>query len=94
MPMTWCWASAQRSFSAAALGSHVPIGHGVFHVIGMLKTANGFEDGGVFMPLASAQSFFHKEGTSSVITIKLRNKDDAAAFKSMVKSEVSQSDRT
>ena len=74
-------------FLSANSADHVPIGHGVFHVIGMLKTANGFEDGGVFMPLASAQTFFHKEGTSSVITIKLRNKDDAAAFKSMVKAK-------
>ena len=68
-------------FLSAKIGDHVPIGH----VIGILKTANGFEDGGVFMPLSSAQSFFHKEGSSSVITIKLRNKDDASAFKSMVK---------
>jgi putative ABC transport system permease protein len=52
-----------------------------------VKTANGFEDGGVFMPLASAQSFFHKEGTSSVITVKLRNKDDAVTFKAMVKAQ-------
>jgi putative ABC transport system permease protein len=74
-------------FLGAKLDDHVPIGHGVFHVIGILKTANGFEDGGVFMPLSSAQSFFHKEGTSSVITIKLRNKDDAASFKSMVKAK-------
>ena len=80
-------------FLGARLGDHVPIGHGVFHVIGVLKTANGFEDGGVFMPLASAQTFFHKEGTSSVITIKLRNKDDAAAFKSDGQGEVSQPDR-
>jgi putative ABC transport system permease protein len=72
-------------FLNAKVGDHVPIGHGVFHVIGILKTANGFEDGGVFMPLGAAQSFFHKEGSSSVITIKLRNKDDAAAFKAMVK---------
>ena len=62
-------------------------------MIGMLKTANGFEDGGVFMPLASAQTFFHKEGTSSVITVKLRNKDDAAAFKSMVKAKFPEPDR-
>jgi putative ABC transport system permease protein len=68
------------------MGSHVQIGHGSFHVIGILKTANGFEDGGVFMPLEAAQRFFHKEGSSSVITIKLRNKDDAAAFKSRVKA--------
>jgi putative ABC transport system permease protein len=71
----------------ARLGEQVPIGHGFFHVIGILRTANGFEDGGVFMPLDSAQSFFHKEGTSSVITIKLRNKEDAALFKSMVKAK-------
>ena len=73
-------------FLAVQVGDHVPIGHAVFHIIGILKTANGFEDGGVFMPLASAQSFFHKEGSSSVITIKLKNKDDAASFKSMVKA--------
>jgi putative ABC transport system permease protein len=73
-------------FLNATLDSHVPIGHGVFHVIGILKTANGFEDGGVFMPLTSAQSFFHKDG-SSVITIKLRNRDDAAAFKTQVKQK-------
>jgi putative ABC transport system permease protein len=71
-------------FLSAKLDDHVPIGHGVFHVIGILKTANGFEDGGVFMPLSSAQSFFHKEGASSVITIKLNNKDDAASFKRRV----------
>ena len=74
-------------FLNAKIDDHVPIGHGVFHVIGILKTANGFEDGGVFMPLASAQSFFHKEGVSSVITIKLRSKDDADTFKSMVKAK-------
>jgi putative ABC transport system permease protein len=73
-------------FLDARLDGHVPIGHGVFHVIGIVKTANGFEDGGVFMPLSSAQSFFHKEGSSSVITIKLRNKEDAASFKGLVKT--------
>jgi putative ABC transport system permease protein len=74
-------------FLGAKIGDHVPIGHGVFHVIGILRTANGFEDGGVFMPLGSAQSFFHKEGNSSVITIKLRNKEDADSFKTTIKSK-------
>jgi putative ABC transport system permease protein len=74
-------------FLAASMGNSVQIGHGVFHVIGVVKTANGFEDGGVFMPLAAAQDFFHKEGSSSVITIKLKNKDDASEFKRMVKAE-------
>jgi putative ABC transport system permease protein len=73
-------------FLAATVGSQVQIGHGSFHVIGILKTSNGFEDGGVFMPLGSAQSFFHKEGSSSVMTVKLRNREDAAAFKSRVKA--------
>jgi putative ABC transport system permease protein len=74
-------------FLHSKLGSSVAIGHGTFHVIGIVKTANGFEDGGVFMPLRSAQAFFHKEGSSSVITIKLRNKSDAPQFKSMVKAK-------
>ncbi len=74
-------------FLSASLGSNVQIGHATFHVVGVLKTANGFEDGGVFLPLASAQSFFHKGGTSSVITVKLRSKDDVGAFKVMVKTQ-------
>ncbi len=76
--------SRAADFLNATVGSRVPIGHGTFHVIGILKTANGFEDGGVFMPLGAAQSFFHKEG-SSVVTIKLRDKNDAAAFKAQIK---------
>lgn len=73
-------------FLAASPGNRVEIGHGAFHVIGIVRTSNGFEDGGVFMALADAQRFFHKEGASSVITIKLRNKDDAASFKASIKS--------
>jgi len=74
-------------FLSASLNSHVQIGHGTFHVIGIVKTANGFEDGGVFMPLAAAQSFFHKENSSSVITVKLKDKDGADAFKQQVKAK-------
>ena len=70
-------------FLGASTGKDVPVGHGIFRVIGVIRTRNGFEDGGVFMPLAAAQTFFHKEG-SSVITVKLRNKEDAAAFKAQV----------
>ncbi len=73
-------------FLSANFGSHVPIGNATFHVIGIVKTANGFEDGGVFMPLATAQAFFHKQGSSSVSTVKLRSKDDIPKFKEMVKS--------
>ena len=73
-------------FLSAKFGEHVPIGHGIFHVIGIMQTANGFEDGGVFMPLNVAQAFFHKQNASSVITVKLRNKDHIPQFKAMVKS--------
>ena len=71
-------------FLKAKVGSEVPIGRETFPVVGILKTANGFEDGGVFMPLASAQQFFHKEGFASVATVKLKNKADKAAFQRAV----------
>ncbi len=71
-------------FLHATQGSQVAIGHGTFTVIGIIKLKNGFEDGGVFMPLAMAQQFFHKQNASSVITVKLRNRKDAAQFKQMV----------
>jgi putative ABC transport system permease protein len=58
-------------------GQEVAIGNGTFHVSGVIRTKNGFEDGGVFMPIKEAQTFFHKEGTSSVVSIKLRRKDDS-----------------
>ena len=74
-------------FLSAKVGDHVPIGHAAFHVIGILRTSNGFEDGGVFMPLEAAQSFFHKQGASSVVTVKLRSRDEAGAFKKMVKAQ-------
>ena len=67
-------------FLKATAGSTVVVGHGSFIVVGVLRTRNGFEDGGVFMPLKDAQTFFHKEGTSSVVTVKLRDKEDEARF--------------
>lgn len=73
------------SFLGANMGMVVPIGHQDFHVVGIIRTANGFEDGGVFMPLSEAQTFFHKQGSSSVVTIKLRSKDDVEAFKDLVR---------
>jgi len=71
-------------FLEAKVGREVPIGRETFPVIGIVKTANGFEDGGVFMPLAAAQQFFHKDGIVSVATVKLKNKEDRSAFKLMV----------
>jgi putative ABC transport system permease protein len=72
------------AFLAASVGESVPIGHAHFRVVGTLKTSNGFEDGGVFMPLKAAQKYFRKEQMSSAITVKLKSRDDAAEFKSRV----------
>ncbi len=74
-------------FMAASIGKRVEIGHSTFRVAGIVRTANGFEDGGVFMPLAAAQEFFHKENSSSVVTIKLRNKNDVPAFKALIHAQ-------
>lgn len=77
-------------FLHARVGSQVSIGHESFPVAGILKTANGFEDGGVFMPLAAAEQFFHKEGVVSVATVKLKNKQDRADFKQAVEDKFPQ----
>lgn len=74
-------------FLNAKLGGQVTIGHGEFTVMGIVRTKNGFEDGGVFMPLQTAQEFFHKDGDSSVLTVKLKNRGDIEAFKARVKRE-------
>jgi putative ABC transport system permease protein len=79
--------SRPSEFLKAPYGSHVQIGNRTFHIVGIVRTSNGFEDGGVFMPLPEAQSFFHKGTASSVITVKLRSKSDAAEFKKMVKAQ-------
>lgn len=71
-------------FLNAKLDAPVKIGYETFTVVGIIKLKNGFEDGGVFMPMAMAQTFFHKPQASSVITVKLRNRNDAALFKQRV----------
>jgi putative ABC transport system permease protein len=74
-------------FLNAKVGEQVQIGHGHFDVLAIIRTSNGFEDGGVFMPLTTAQNFFHKQGVSSVATVKLKNKEDSAAFKHAVQAK-------
>lgn len=71
-------------FLSAKLDGEVEIGKEKFPVAGIIKTENGFEDGGVFMPLKLCQDYFHKEGVASVATIKLNDKNDAKKFKDFV----------
>lgn len=73
-------------FLDAKLGDRVPIGHGTFRVGGILKLRNGFEDGGVFLPLASAQHYFHRDGVCSVVAVKLRHAAEGARFVAAVRA--------
>ena len=79
----WLGGRAAKFLDAAASES-IAIGRGKFIVAGILQTENGFEDGGVFLPLAAAQEFFHRDGVSSVIAVQLRNPEQGAAFKQAV----------
>ncbi len=76
--------SRAAEFLEAKFGDEIPIGKGNFIVAGILKLSNGFEDGGVFMPLATAQTFFHKDGYSSIIAIKLKDKSTGTVFKQAI----------
>jgi len=73
-------------FLKAGVGEEVEIGRERYEVGGILATENGFEDGGIFMPLAMAQRYFHREGYSSIVAIKLRNEQDGERFKEEVGS--------
>ncbi len=73
-------------FLKAKPGSTIPVGHQTFKVAGIIETENGFEDGGVFMPLKICQNYFHKEGVASVATIKLTDSTRADEVKGFIKA--------
>ncbi len=73
-------------FLHAHLGDELPIGPIQLRVAGILKTENGFEDGGVFLPLRDAQAYFHRAGVSSVIAVQLSDRSTGARFKQAVES--------
>ncbi|MCX6880689.1 MAG: ABC transporter permease [Verrucomicrobia bacterium] len=58
-------------FLNATAGGTIKLGQGTYGVAGVVRMENGFENGGVFMPLAACQQAFHKEGLCSVITVAL-----------------------
>ena len=76
--------SRAAEFLKAKVGLEVSIGNEQFPVAGVIKTENGFEDGGVFMPIKLCQNYFHKEDSASVATIKLTNSEQAEAFKDKI----------
>ena len=74
-------------FLKAKAGDWVELGQGKHQVAGVVRMENGFENGGVFMPLAACQTAFHKEGVSSVITVALADGHDSAEVKQWIESE-------
>lgn len=76
--------SRAAEFLSARTGETVTIGRSAFRVAGILRTENGFEDGGVFLPLAEAQAFFHRGDVASILAVELHDRDAGPAFKSAV----------
>ena len=76
--------SRAAEFLGARLGAPLEIGHGTFTVGGIFQTENGFEDGGVFLPLREAQAFFSRADIASVVAIRLRDESQGAAFRAAV----------
>lgn len=74
-------------FLQAKAGGTLAIGPTTFRVGGIFKAANGFEDGGVFLPLVEAQAYFHKPGVASVVAVKLRDRAKGAAFKRAIEAD-------
>ena len=81
----WLGARAAEFLSAKA-GQKIAIGKGEFVVAGIFATENGFEDGGVFLPLPVAQAFFRREGVASIVALKLRDQTRGAEFKRSVEA--------
>jgi putative ABC transport system permease protein len=81
------WLGARAAeFLGAKAGGKIAIGKGEFTVAGVFATENGFEDGGVFLPLKAAQAFFNREGVASVVAVKLRDQTRGAEFKRAVEA--------
>jgi len=79
--------SRAAEFLEAKPGELLEIGAEKFTVDGIFKTENGFEDGGVFLPLKTAQKFFHKDNTCSIVAVKLHDRATGARFKSAVEAK-------
>jgi len=81
------WLGARAAeFLGAKAGQQIAIGKGGFTVAGIFSTENGFEDGGVFLPLKDAQGFFSRAGVASVVAVKLHDQTRGPEFKQAVEA--------
>lgn len=58
-------------FLKVKAGEKVALGQHSYPVIGIVQLENGFENGGVFMPLTLCQKAFRKEGFASILSVAL-----------------------
>lgn len=58
-------------FLKAGVGDRVELGQRSYPVAGVVRLENGFENGGVFMPLSVCQEAFHKNGVCSILAVAL-----------------------
>lgn len=79
--------SRAAEFLGAKPGELLEIGAEKLKVAGIFKTENGFEDGGVFLPLKAAQQFFHKDNACSIVAVKLRDRSSGPKFKTAIETK-------
>jgi len=71
-------------FLKAKAGATIELGRGTYTVAGVVRMENGFENGGVFMPLPACQRAFHKDGVCSVVSVALAAGHPASEVKDWV----------
>ena len=71
-------------FLHAHAGGTLELGNGIYPVTGVVRMENGFENGGVFMPLTSCQNAFHKDGVCSVVTVALAQGHESKEVKDWI----------
>lgn len=71
-------------FLGAGAGDEVVLGQESWPVAGVVRMENGFENGGVFLPLRECQRAFHKEGVSSVVTVALADGRETRELKEWI----------
>ena len=73
-------------FLNAKAGGTIVLGQASYPVAGVVRLENGFENGGVFMPLLTCQKAFHKEGVCSVLTVALQSGHKSSEVKTWMEA--------
>jgi putative ABC transport system permease protein len=71
-------------FLKVGVGDTIELGQGTYTVAGVVRMENGFENGGVFMPLGACQKAFHKVDVCSVVSVALADGHNASEVKTWI----------